>query len=294
MGAGGARLRRLGGLSGAAGVEIERGLVRTRRFGHIHYRAAGEPAAAPAVMLFHINAQSSALMLELMAALAPARRVVAMDYPGHGMSDHIAWQPTIGDYAAAAVAVMDALGIGRAEVVGEAVGSLVVTEIAGAHPDRIGRAVLVNCPFLPGIALKDTSGDVTLDHRPADPTGFPLTRTVEFVLERDPAHAPMHPTQSWMDRINVAQVEAGRDRWQALDALRAYDLAAGLERLRCPALLLMGEHFYFRQHVDEMLRHVRDIRLKTVPGARFCMSWERADEIGREALAFLSGGGGDG
>jgi pimeloyl-ACP methyl ester carboxylesterase len=220
-----------------------------------------------------------------------------MDYPSHGMSDHVAGPqaPTIEDYARTGIAVMDALGIARASVLGEAVGSLVATEIAGAFPDRIDRAVLVNCPFLPGggRSLRGSDGDVTLDHRPADPSGFPLTRTIDFVLERDPEHMPMRPTQSWMDRVNVAQIEAGRDRWQALDALRAYDLAGGLARIRCPVLLLMGEHFYFGRHTDEILRRVRDIRLKEIPGARFCMSWERADEVGREALAFLRGGGGD-
>lgn len=269
-------------------MEIERGLVRTE-MGHIHYRAAG-PRGGRSIMLFHINAQSSALMLELMEVLAPRLRAVAMDYPSHGMSDHVAGRPRIEDYARVAVAVMDALGIRRASVLGEAVGSLVATEVSGAFPDRVERTVLVNCPFLPGIPLHETEGDVTADHRPADPSGFPLTRTIEFVLERDPAHAPMRPTQSWMDRINVAQIEAGRDRWQALDALRAYDIAAGLRRIRRPALLLMGEHFYFRRYTDDLLRQVRDIRLKVIPGARFCMTWERAGEVGAETLAFLEGG----
>ena len=56
-------------------MDIERGLVRTG-LGHIHYRAAG---AGRPLMLFHINQQSSALMVELIQALAPEFRVVAMD-----------------------------------------------------------------------------------------------------------------------------------------------------------------------------------------------------------------------
>jgi hypothetical protein len=31
--------------------------------------------------------------------------------------------------------------------------------------------------------------------------------------------------------INVAQIEAGRDRWQALNALQDYDIPTNLERL---------------------------------------------------------------
>ena len=264
-------------------IEIERGLLKTDR-GTIHYRAAG---SGDPILLFHINQQSSALMLELMEALAPDFRVLAMDYPSHGMSDPVARQPSIGDYADIALQLMDANGIARAHLIGEAVGSLVATDLAGRHPDRVSRVMLVSCPYLPGVPLDQTKGDVTADHRPTDPSGFPLTRTMEFVLDRDPAHSPMRLTQSWMDRINRAQIEAGRNRWQALDALRAYDLAAGLGRLRRPVRVLMGEHFYFLQHKDEMMAHLPGATLKVIPNGRFCVTWEHAATVAREARAFL-------
>ncbi|WP_426955685.1 alpha/beta fold hydrolase [Muricoccus radiodurans] len=265
-------------------MDIQRGLVRTR-LGHVHYRKAG---AGPNIMLFHINQQSSALMLELMAALAPRFQVVAMDYPGYGHSDHVESQPTIQDYAGVAVELMDALGIRKTHVMGEAVGTFVATEIAGAHPDRVEKAVLVNCPYVPGKRPKGTGGDVDHAVRPTDPSGFPVTRTIDFVLANDPEHSPMNPTQSWMDRINTAQIEAGRNRWQALEALHLYDLPRGLERITCPVLMLTGENFYFVQHREPMLKHLRDARMQVIPGARFCMTWERAEDVGAAATAFLS------
>ena len=60
-------------------------------------------------MVSHINQQSSAVMVELLQALAPNFRAIAIDYPSHGHSDHIDWQPTIEDYARCVVEVMDAL-----------------------------------------------------------------------------------------------------------------------------------------------------------------------------------------
>ena len=93
--------------------------------------------------------------------------------------------------------------------------------------------------------------------------------------EKDPSHAPLQPDQSWMDRINVAQIEAGRHRWQALDALNAYDIGASLERLDCETLLLMGEHFHYTPLLDEYRRRIRRLAAaEVVPQARFCMGWE--------------------
>ena len=121
-------------------MPIERGLVRAR-LGHIHYRALG---AGPAVVLFHINQQSSALMRELMEALAPDFRAVAIDYPSHGHSDPIDFQPSFADYAECAVAVMDALGIQRAHAMGEAVGAGVSIALANASTDSACSAAQAN------------------------------------------------------------------------------------------------------------------------------------------------------
>ena len=272
-------------------MQIERGLVKTEH-GYIHYRAAG---GGQPIMLFHINQQSSALMLELLQALAPRHRAVAMDYPSHGHSDPIAQQPDFADYVRCAVAVMDALGIARTAALGEAVGAGVSVALANAVPDRVSHVVLVNCPFSPDRTRTATHvRELQSGLRPEDASGFPLTRTLDFMREKDPGHAPMQPTQSWMDRINTAQLEAGRNRWQAVTALARFDLDAGLRALRQPTLLLLGQHFHYTPFLGEMATRVRDLRHAVLPGARFCMSWERAEEIAARVSAFLgepAGGG---
>jgi pimeloyl-ACP methyl ester carboxylesterase len=265
-------------------MQIERGLVKTA-LGYIHYRTAGtgEP-----VMLFHINQQSSALMLELMQALAPKFRVVAMDYPSHGHSDPVPGQPGFADYAACAIEVMDHLKITQVSVLGEAVGAGVSIHLANTWPDRVNKVVLVNCPFSPergrtAVHVRELQNGL----RPEDPSGFPLTRTIDFMLEKDPGHAPMHPSQSWMDRINTTQLEVGRNRWQAVTALANFDMDDGLRRLRQPTLLLLGEHFYYAKFVDEMMSRIQISRHAILPGGRFCMTWERAEEIATHVSSFV-------
>lgn len=264
-------------------MDIKRGLVRTA-FGHIHYREAG---VGPAIVLLHINQQSSEIFLELMADLAPQMRAIAIDYPSHGMSDHVTEQPTIEGYAQCIYEVLQALRVRSVVALGEATGAAVCVELAGAYPEFASRVILVNCPFLGDQSSRAALLEEMMHQlRPADATGYPKLRTIEFMLERDPDHAPLRPTQSWMDRINRAQIEAGRDRWQALIALTRYDLAAGLERLACPALLLMGEHFYFGHRAGEIRSRLKYLRYEVLADARFCACWERAGEIAQKAIAF--------
>lgn len=267
-----------------AGGTIERGLVRTHT-GYIHYRSLGE---GPAIMLCHINQQCSALMLELMQALAPRMRAVAIDYPSHGHSDHIAWQPSIGTYARCVVEVMDALKIDRATSLGEAVGASVATELGCGHAERINRVVLVNCPYYPDKSVADRNhAPLKAGLRPADPSGFPTTRTVEFMREQDPGHSPVNPSQSWMDRVNTAQIEVGRERWQALDALHGYPLNESLSKLTQPVLLLIGEHFHYCKFRPEFDRLIPNVQSHVLAGGRFCMTWERAEEIAAHVHAFV-------
>ena len=265
-------------------LAIERGLAKTFA-GYIHWRACGH---GPVVMVSHINQQSSAVMVELLQALAPDFRAVAIDYPSHGNSDHIDWQPTIEDYARAVIETMDALKIERAAALGEAVGSAVSIALASRWPQRIDKAVLINTPYFADAATAKSDIADIAKVRPSDESGFPAPRSIKFLLENDPEHAPMKPSQSWMDRINTAQFEIGRDRWQAMQALARFDTLAGMAALKCPVLMLYGEHFIYGKHKALLQSKCPQARIEIVPGGRFCMSWERAADVAAHARRFLT------
>ncbi len=267
-------------------MELERSLVQTSA-GYLHYRARGQ---GKPIILMHTNQRSSALYLELMEVLGQGLRVVALDHPSHGMSDHIAGQPTIADYARYVTEVMDGLHMPRASFLGESLSAAVAVELANTYPERVEHIVLVNCLFWQ--AQEKAAHDNALvrirNQRPSDATGFPTTRTLEFVLAYDPEHAPFHPTQTWMDRINVAQIEAGRDRWQALNALRDYDIPTNLERLQCPVLLIWGEHFLYLTFREEFTRRIKHHQALVIQGGRFCLPWEHPEAVGKATLDFVA------
>ena len=269
-------------------MDIERGLAKTFA-GHIHWRACGGANPdAPVVMVSHINQQSSAVMVELLQALAPDFRAIAIDYPSHGHSDHIDWQPAIEDYARCVVEVMDALKIERAFAMGEAVGAATSIALGSRWPQRIDKAVLINTPFFTDAdnARNDIADIAKV--RPSDASGFPAPRSLDFMLANDADHAPIAPTQSWMDRINTAQLEIGRDRWQAVQAYAGFDLFGTLAKLSCPVLMLYGEKFIYGRYRDRVHAGCPRATLDIVPGGRFCMTWERANDIAQHARTFLA------
>lgn len=99
----------------------------------IAYRAAGDEAAPPIVLLHGIGSNSAGYRAQL-AALAMRHRVIAWDAPGYGQSSPFAIAtPGAADYAEAVMAMMTALGISRATVVGSSWGSVIAATFAAQY-----------------------------------------------------------------------------------------------------------------------------------------------------------------
>ncbi|MFD3925770.1 alpha/beta fold hydrolase [Streptomyces sp. NPDC058614] len=76
--------------------------------------------------------------------LASSRRVIAIDARGHGGSPPAEGPMTLRDYADDVLAVMSALGIERAPVVGLSMGGMVAMTMALAAPERVTGLVLAD------------------------------------------------------------------------------------------------------------------------------------------------------
>ncbi|MGU3501414.1 alpha/beta fold hydrolase [Mycobacterium sp. C31M] len=79
------------------------------------------------------------------AAFGERARVVLIDPPGHGGSEKLTAGFTFTDCAQCVVDVLDGLGVDRAHFVGNSWGGMIGGTFAALHPDRVGRAVLMNC-----------------------------------------------------------------------------------------------------------------------------------------------------
>jgi pimeloyl-ACP methyl ester carboxylesterase len=100
---------------------------------------AGEP-----VLLLHGLGATKGSFLPTVAALSGSFRTIAVDLPGFGDSFKPLGAPYHAPFFARAVVdLMDALGLGRADVVGNSMGGRVALEIGLRYPERVGRLVLL-------------------------------------------------------------------------------------------------------------------------------------------------------
>jgi len=118
------------------------------------YFEVGEPDGDTLLFLHGLtdSSRSFQLMIEHLTRLRPDLRLVAVDQRGHGASSMPA-DPRCrevpedcfgsADFAADALALLDALGVKRATIVGHSMGSVVAQELALTHPERVERIVLL-------------------------------------------------------------------------------------------------------------------------------------------------------
>src|ERR1700759_685925 len=72
-------------------------------------------------------------------------QVILVDPPGHGGSQPLTHMFSFGDCARCIADILDGLGVDRTHYVGNSWGGMIGATFAATNPDRIGRAVLMNC-----------------------------------------------------------------------------------------------------------------------------------------------------
>jgi pimeloyl-ACP methyl ester carboxylesterase len=97
----------------------------------------------PLLVLIHGITSNSATWDRVLPRLAKRYTVLAPDLLGHGRSDKLRGDYSIGAHANTIRDLLDALGYRRATFVGHSLGGGVALQIAYQYPDRVDRMVLV-------------------------------------------------------------------------------------------------------------------------------------------------------
>ncbi len=263
--------------------------------GSISLMEAGE--GSPVLMLHGLGA-TKASFLPTLTALADTHRVIAMDLPGFGNSD----KPLRGAYDAAffadaAVALLDALGIDRAAVLGNSMGGRAAIELGLRCPERVERLVLL-APSLAWLRGRPWAAPLRLVPAKLGVIQPAPRRVVEGIVRRVVPGARDNWTAAGVDEFLRAYLEPrGRAAFYAAARNIYLDEPHGpngfwsrLEGLEPESLFVWGRHdglvpIGFARHVNRVLPGARHLKLDCghVP------QLEAPAETHRAVLRFLSG-----
>jgi pimeloyl-ACP methyl ester carboxylesterase len=112
--------------------------------GRIAYQVYGDlnPGRTPLLVL-HGSFMSGDTMRPLFAPFTAGRPVIAIDARGHGRSDEFPGPTTYELMADDAAAVLAALNVRQADVLGYSMGGTTALFMAVRHPDRVGKQVIL-------------------------------------------------------------------------------------------------------------------------------------------------------
>ena len=104
------------------------------------------------LVLLHGWGGSHASMGPIIRDMAPARRILAVDFPGHGQSPEPPCPWSVTEYCEITRALMAFEGFEGADVIAHSFGGRVTLMLAAEHPEMVDRILLTGCAGLPNRA----------------------------------------------------------------------------------------------------------------------------------------------
>lgn len=261
---------------------------------NVHYEEAG---VGPALIFVHGGGPGSSGLSNFsrnIDAFADRYRVVAIDLPGYGQSTKLrVTEPLFGFYARIMAGFIDALGLGKAHLVGNSLGGAASLKTALTYPDKVDRLVLMGPGGGYSLFEKQPSDGIKALLTFYEPPGPSLERLRQFLnylvydpssvsdalLEERLARATDPETAEFMPlRLGPNMAPLGEDLWRER-----------LDRLPHETLIVWGREDRVNP-LDQsliLMRQIPKARLLVMPQCGHWAQWEKAEEFNRSLAAFL-------
>ena len=244
---------------------------------------------APAVLLIHGLAASTAWWDPVVPPLAGSYRVIRVDLIGHGRSASPADGYDIPAHARRIGAALDRLGAGRVTVIGHSTGSNVATALAEQRPDAVAALALIDMGPSPeasvdqgvlnGLLLAPFPGRLLWRLR----TEATIRKALSSAFTR-PVDIPSAIVEATMGMTHRAIAGTARG---SLDYLRQRSLPNRLAALGLPVLVIFGtDDKRWRSSSAAAYRDVPGARVELLPGVGHTPMMEDPQATGKLLLAF--------
>ena len=246
-------------------------------------------AGSPLLMIMGLGASLETWVAQR-EAFAARHRVILFDNRGAGESACPPPPWSVPDMAADAVAVLDALGVERAHVLGVSMGGMIAQEMAIAWPERVDRLVVavsfarpdpVRRAFLLFRRWARLQGDVDLVHEGV----ANLPWLVSPGVLNDPARL-----QEILALVGTMPLMDAMAYSHQIDAILEHDTLSRLQHVRAPSLVLAAAEDVLTPVAfsAEIAAAIPDARLVVLPHGGHAVQVEDPHAFNAAVLEFLS------
>jgi pimeloyl-ACP methyl ester carboxylesterase len=247
----------------------------------LRYADQGDVGGEP-ILFLHGWPDSWFSFSRVLPLLPRSHRLLLPDQRGFGASEKPDAGYGIPDLAADAVALLNAVSIDRATIVGHSLGSFVARCVALSWPERVARLVLIGSGVS---AMNPVTREVQAAVRElADPVPVGFARD----FQASTAHRPL--PEWFFDGIVAESLKLPAHLWQALfDGMLAYEDEKALPRIAAPTLIIWGDRdaLFPRADQDRLVSAIAGARLIAHTDTGHCPNWERPDKVAADLVAFV-------
>ena len=258
----------------------------------MHYmdQGRGEP-----VVLIHASFMNLRTWDSMAKTLSQKYRVIRMDMPNSGLTGADPRDDyRMEHYVELVTGLLDQLGVQRFALLGTSSGGIVAFRLAGTHPDRVQRLVLINSAGMPRTAATN----------PNRPRGNALTRWIAAnYVSRDQIRAnlaqnfvPPHQPPEWLVELNYdlyRREDRQRTGALAMKQFQTGDPEAMLAKVQAPTLILWGLENATVMHLEaDVFQHwltAAPTFKKKYPGLGHYPYLEEPALVEGDVTAFLAG-----
>ncbi len=245
----------------------------------------------PSLLLICGTSQHYLLWGALGAGLAENYHVISYNHRGIGESERGEGSISMASMAQDASAVLDAVGVSRAHVLGWSLGSAVAQELALAHPGKVASLVLWGT--WPALDMFQVCGITALRYPWAAGDPEAGLTALGLAFSRELLNSPEFPAM--MEQMaplfpqTEGQIKACVEQWDADLAHNTTDRLSGIDT---PTLVVGAEHDLLTppwqcQAVAELIPGAR-LEIFSGPGSSHAVGLERTEEFLALVLPFLA------
>jgi non-heme chloroperoxidase len=250
----------------------------------LQYAEQGDPAGLPIIFLHGVT--DSWRSFELMFAHLPGSfRAIALSHRGHGDSDRPGSGYRAKDFAADLVALMDALGLERAVIVGHSMSTQCAQRFAIDHPERVLALALIG-------AFATMRGNAQAQEFWASEVAQlsdPIAPTLARAFQESTLAQPI---PAWfLDTAVAESLKVPARVWRAaFEGFLQDDVLPELGGIQASTLIIWGDQdgFCSRAMQDALVAAIPRATLAIYAGVGHATHWEEPQRVTADLVTFVN------